>query len=84
MASNEDKKGGHFMQASDPDLLKQIQLFCAIKILLHVGMNVPLQLQLDVIRVTTDQRWHAVTYLCHAEAVYLFLPSFPEPFNVVF
>jgi len=48
LASNEDKKGGNFMQASDPDVLEQTQSFCVMTILLHVGTNVPLQLQLDV------------------------------------
>lgn len=47
LASNEDKKGGNFMQASDLDMLEQKESFCVMTIL-HVGMNVPLQLQLDV------------------------------------
>lgn len=36
------------MQASDPDVLEQKQSFCVTTTLLHVGMNVPLHLQLDV------------------------------------
>lgn len=62
LASNEEKKGGNFMQASDPDVLEQTQSFC------HDNSpscrnECPFALAAGCIRMTTEQKWHGVTYL---------------------
>ena len=80
--ANGDKAGGNFMQKSDPDVLDQTQSFCAaVVFLLHVGINVPTQCSWMSSERPEGQRRQGGMYLCHLEAVYLFLSLFPEPLN---